>query len=80
MLTVARFDAQDREREPQLYTEGLAEIRFLKNLEAFTIGFLPAGEVPPPPRPERYTYLETVDPRALISDQPILEFPPTTGG
>lgn len=80
VLTVARFDAQDRNRDPQLYTEGLEEIRFLKNLEAFTIGFLPAGEVPPAPRPERYTFLETVDPRALVSDTPILELPTTTSG
>ena len=80
VLTVARFDAQDREREPQLYTEDLADIRFLKNLEAFTIGFLPIGETPPPPRKERYTFLETVDPRALISDSPVLDLPTTTSG
>ncbi len=80
VLTVARFDAQDREREPQLYTEDLAGIRFLKNLEAFTIAFVPAGEIPPPPRPERYTFLETVDPRALISDAPVLDLPTTTSG
>ena len=78
VLTVARFDAQDRDRDPQLYTQDLADIRFLKNLEAFTIGFLPAGETPPPPRPERFTFLETVDPRALISNVPVLELPTTT--
>jgi len=78
VLTVARFDAQDRGRDPQLYTQDLADIRFLKNLEAFTIGFLPAGETPPPPRPERFTFLETVDPRALISNAPVLELPTTT--
>ena len=80
VLTVARFDAQDREREPQLYTEDLAGIRFLKNLEAFTIAFVPAGETPLPPRKERYTFLETVDPRALISDAPVLDLPTTTSG
>ena len=78
VLTVARFDAQDRDREPQIYTEDLADIRFLKNLEGFTIGFLPIGETPPSPRPERYTFLETVDPRALLSDSPLLEIPTTT--
>ena len=80
VLTVARFDAQDRNRDPQIYTEGLADIRFLKNLEAFTIAFIPAGETPPAPRPERYTFLETVDPRALVSDVPVLDLPTTTSG
>ena len=80
VLTVARFDAQDRNRDPQIYTEGLADIRFLKNLEAFTIAFIPAGETPPVPRPERYTFLETVDPRALVSDVPVLDLPTTTSG
>ena len=78
VLTVARFDAQDRERDPQVYTEDLADIQFLKNLEAFTIALVPAGEIPPLPRPERFTFLETVDPRALISDAPVLELPSTT--
>jgi len=80
VLTVARFDSQDRKREPQLYTADLAGIRFLKNLEAFTIAFVPAGETPLPPRKERYTFLETVDPRALISDAPVLDLPTTTSG
>ena len=79
VLTVARFDAQDRERDPQIYTEDLANVRFLKNLEAFTISFLPAGEAPVLPRPERFTFLETVDPRALISNVPVLELPTTSG-
>ncbi len=75
VLKVARFDAQDREREPQVYTADLANIRFLKNLEAFTIAFLPADEVPPPPRAERFTFLESVDPRAIQSEAPVLEVP-----
>jgi hypothetical protein len=75
ILKVARFDAQSREREPQIYTEGLSDIRFMKNLEAFTIGFMPE-EIPlPKPRPERFTYLETVDPRALASQSPVLQMP-----
>ncbi len=78
VLKVARFDAQDRERDPQLHTQNLSAVRFRKNLEAFTIAFLPADETPPPPRPERFTFLETVDPRALISDVPVLELPTTT--
>ena len=77
-LVVARFDAQDRQRDPQVYTEDLADIQFLKNLEAFTIALVPAGEIPPLPRAERFTFLETVDPRALISDAPVLELPSTT--
>ena len=78
MLKIARFDAQDREREPQVYTQNLSDIRFLKNLEAFTIALVPADEIPPLPRPERFTFLETVDPRALISNVPVLELPTTT--
>ena len=79
VLTVARFDAQDRDREPQVYTQNLADIRFLKNLEGFTISFVPGDRTPPRPRPERFTFLETVDPRALISDAPVLELPTTSG-
>ena len=77
-LAVGRFDAQDRTRDPQVYTEDLADIRFLKNLEAFTISFRPVGAGIPKPRAERFTFLETVDPRALISDAPVLELPTTT--
>ena len=78
VLTVARFDAQDRDRDPQVITEDLASVRFLKNLEAFTIAFVPADEVPPKPRPERFTFLESVDPRALESNNPILDIVTTT--
>ena len=78
VLKVARFDVQNRKRDPQVYTENLTDIRFLKNLEAFTIALVPADEIPPLPRPERFTFLETVDPRALISDAPVLELPTTT--
>ena len=47
-LGVARFDAQDRDREPEIITEGIADIRYLKNLEAFTIAFVPEDVDPPP--------------------------------
>ncbi len=70
VLMIARFDAEDRDREPEVLTEDLAEVRFKKNLEAFTIAFVPAGEAPPKPRAERFTFLETVDPRAISSDSP----------
>jgi hypothetical protein len=78
VLTVARFDAQDRDRDPQVITEDLASVRFLKNLEAFTIAFVPGDEVPPKPRPERFTFLESVDPRALESNNPVLDIVTTT--
>ena len=78
VLKIARFDAQDRERDPQIYEEDLAKIRFLKNLEAFTIAFVPADVAPPKPQPQRFTFLETVDPRALISESPVLELPSST--
>tara|TARA_B110000438_G_C15756338_1_gene625274 strand:+ start:331 stop:1056 length:726 start_codon:yes stop_codon:yes gene_type:complete len=73
VLKVARFDVRDREREPQEYTENLADVEFQKDLEAFTIAFVPEDYTPPPPRPERFTYLETVDPRALMSESPLLD-------
>ena len=75
VLKVARYDTQDRERDPEVFTEGLADIRFMKNLEAFTIAFLPADEVPPIPRPERFTFLESVDPRAIESEVPFVDAP-----
>ena len=75
VLKVARYDAQDRDREPEVSTEGLADVRFIKNLEAFTIAFLPVDEVPPPPRPERFTFLESVDPRAIESEVPFVDAP-----
>ena len=78
VLKLARFDAQDRDRSPQVITEGIADVRFLKNLEAFTIAFVPEGVEPPAPRAERFTFLETVDPRALTSGTP--DAPTTTGG
>ena len=62
------FDAQDRDRDPEIITENIADIRYLKNLEAFTIAFVPEDVDPPVLRPERYTFLETVDPRAIQSD------------
>ena len=39
---------------------------------------LPADEVPPKPRPERFTFLEAVDPRALESNNPVLDIVTTT--
>ncbi len=57
VLKIARFDVQNRDREPQVYTENLKDVQFLKNLEAFTIAFVPEDYTPPPPRPERFTYL-----------------------
>ncbi|MDG2908809.1 MAG: hypothetical protein P6D49_11000 [Acidimicrobiales bacterium] len=78
VIKVARFDAQDRDRAPQVITQGLADIRFLKNLEAFTIAFVPEGAEPPAPRSERFTFLETVDPRAITSGTP--DAPTPTAG
>ncbi|MBT3246627.1 MAG: hypothetical protein HN979_00895 [Actinobacteria bacterium] len=75
VLKVARYDTQDRDRDPEVFTEGLADIRFMKDLEAFTIAFLPADEVPPISRPERFTFLESVDPRAIESEVPFVDAP-----
>ena len=67
VLKVARFDADDLERDPEVVTEDLAGVRFLKNREAFTIAMVPADVVPPPPRSERLTFLDLVSPDALSS-------------
>ena len=68
VLKVARFDADDLERDPEVVTEDLAGVRFLKNREAFTIAMVPADVVPPPPRSERLTFLALVSPDALSSN------------
>ncbi|HJL77076.1 MAG TPA: hypothetical protein QF417_07390 [Acidimicrobiales bacterium] len=78
VLKVARFDAQDRFRAPQVITEGLDAVRYFKNLEAITVAFVPEGVEPPLPRAERFTFLETVDPRAISSGNS--EAPTTTAG
>jgi len=80
ILKVARYDVRNRDRDPQVYSENLSDVQFLKNLEAFTVAFVPEDFTPPPPRPERFTYLETVDPRALLSENPVLELPSDATG
>ncbi len=77
VVKVGRFDADDMERDPEVLTEDLANVRFLKDREAFTIALVPADVEPPAPRPERLTFLDVVNPRALTSDPsaPV----PTTG-
>ena len=77
VLKVARFDADDMERDPEVVTEDLAGVRFLKNREAFTIAMVPADVVPPPPRSERLTFLDIVSPDALSSD-PLAPAPTTS--
>ena len=68
VLKVARFDADDMERDPEIVTEDLDGVRFLKNREAFTIAMVPADVDPPAPRSERLTFLDMVSPTALTSD------------
>lgn len=80
VLKVARFDADDLEREPELITEDLAGVRFLKNREAFTIAVVPAGVEPPRPRTERMSFLDMVDPERLQSDSPTLATTTTVDG
>jgi len=78
VVKVARFDADDIGRDPEVLTEDLANVRFLKDREAFTIALVPADVIPPAPRPERLTFLDVVNPRALTSDPSAPA--PTTGG
>ena len=78
VVKVARFDADDMERDPEVLTEDLANVRFLKDREAFTIALVPADVEPPAPRLERLTFLDVVNPRALTSDPSAPA--PTTGG
>jgi len=77
VLKVARFDADDLERDPEVVTEDLAGVRFLKNREAFTVAMVPAEVVPPAPRSERLTFLDIVSPDALSSD-PLAPAPTTS--
>ena len=72
VLKVARFDADDLSREPEILTEDLANLRLLKNREAFTIAMVPASVDPPAPRPERLSFLDTGDPNILRADSPTL--------
>ena len=46
--------------------------------DSFTIALVPADVEPPAPRPERLTFLDVVNPRALTSDPSAPA--PTTGG
>ena len=78
VVKVARCDADAMERDPEVLTEDLANVRFLKDREAFTIALVPADVIPPAPRPERLTFLDVVNPRALTSDPSAPA--PTTGG
>ena len=78
VVKVARFDADDMERDPEVLTEDLANVRFLKDREAFTVALVPADVEPPAPRAERLTFLDVVNPRALTSDPSAPA--PTTGG
>ena len=77
VLKVARFDADDLERDPEVVIEDLAGVRFLKNREAFTVAMVPADVVPPAPRSERLTFLDIVSPDALSSD-PLAPAPTTS--
>ena len=77
VLKVARFDADDLERDPEVVIEDLAGVRFLKNREAFTVAMVPAEVVPPAPRSERLTFLDIVSPDALSSD-PLAPAPTTS--
>ena len=78
VLKVARFDADDLSREPEILTEDLANLRLLKNREAFTIAMVPESVDPPAPRPERLSFLDAVDPNILRSDSPTLATTTTT--
>ncbi|MBF43086.1 MAG: hypothetical protein CL446_01420 [Acidimicrobiaceae bacterium] len=78
VLKVARFDADDLSREPEILTEDLANLRLLKNREAFTIAMVPESVDPPAPRAERLSFLDTVDPNLLQSDSPTLATTTTT--
>jgi len=77
VLKVARFDADDLERDPEVVIEDLAGVRFLKNREAFTVAMVPADVEPPAPRSERLTFLDIVSPDALSSD-PLAPAPTTS--
>ena len=78
VLKVARFAADDLSREPEVLTEALANVRLLKNREAFTIAMVPESVDPPAPRAERLSFLDSVEPNRLQPDSPTLATTTTT--
>jgi hypothetical protein len=64
VLQVARFDA-DIDLDPDVFTDDLDKVRFLKTRQAFTIALVPEGTDIPKPRADRLNQLDAVDPNFL---------------
>jgi hypothetical protein len=65
VLHVLRYDADDLDARPEVITEDLADVRFLKNREAFVFAFIPEGAELPEPSQGRLDTLDRVDPEII---------------
>ena len=62
-FSVSRWHLYGLDEEPAIVTEGIADIRFVEDLEIYTIAMAPAGtEIPPPPTIAALGNLSDVDP------------------
>ena len=65
VLHVLRYDADDLSARPEVITEDLADVQFLKNREAFVFALIPEGAELPEPSQGRLDTLDRVDPEDL---------------
>jgi cyclophilin family peptidyl-prolyl cis-trans isomerase len=69
VLQVARWQLDDIEAGPEVFTEGLADISFANDLELYTIAYVPEGaDIPLPPTIGNLATLTDIDP----ADRPAL--------
>ncbi len=69
VLQVARWQLDDLDADPEIFTEGLADIAFANDLEVYTIAYLPEGaDLPLPPTIGNLAFLADIDP----ADRPVL--------
>jgi hypothetical protein len=78
VIRVARFNILNLESGPvEVYSEDLDSVRFLENLEAFTIARVPLGaEIPPPP--DDRTSAAAASAGVVTSSGPETEFDPSS--
>ncbi len=66
VLQVARWPIDSLDGEPEVFTEGLADIVFAADLDSYTIAFVPDGaEIVPPPTVPNLGALTDVEPADL---------------
>jgi hypothetical protein len=68
VLHVLRYDADDLSARPEVITEDLADVQFLKNREAFVFALIPEGADLPEPSQGRLDTLDRVDPELIANE------------